>query len=332
MIDGGSLEVTLDRGEGGLSVRIDAPPMLSLTRMLAGKPVNEAGRLAGVVFSGAPLCEQLATDAASGLPVTPRSLHQLALEVLHHHAIRFASAWPAAIGLPQMVPPRVAAADAALDLAGLSRALFGPDGPPRRLSEFESWIAAGAVPAARVFRHIWCHWDGRWGRAELPLWAPGMPLGHLDWTEATIDGLPVETGLPARVADSNLMREIEARRGRGIIWRLAARVVDATELLDRLGQGCDDSLAQGLSPDTGCALAPNGTLLVRLEIQGGTVARYLRLSPTDFALHPRGLMKRVLATLPVRERAPLRAVAALAIESVDPFMPTRLTAPELQAA
>lgn len=329
MIDGGALTITLARAGGRIVPRVDSPPMLSLTRMLAGKTVAEAAQLVGVVHAVAPSAEAAAVLAAVGEPVSDPLRRGMVIEALNDHLCKFNHAWPAALGLPGSHAPRLPARS---DARALSLALFGPMGPPRRLCDLEAWIDAAPTPGALVVSEVWRHWDGRWGRAELPLWSADWALGMLDWNEGLMDGQPVETGIAARMADSDLAREVEARRGRGIAWRLAARLADAAALLDRLEDGDFEGLSRRLSPQVGAAFAPNGTLLVEVDCHGGVVTRYQRLSPADFALHPRGLLSRVLASLPSRSRVNLCAIATLGVESVDPALPTRVVLPDSRAA
>jgi hypothetical protein len=327
MIDGGALSIEITETRAGPKVEIDAPPMVSLCRMLAGKPPAEAGQLAGVVYARAASSEAAAIAAATGGDVSETQLRGMLLEALQEHAVKMLAAWPAALGRPPMPVPAFGS-----DPEALAVALFGNEAPPQRLGSFEAWLKRGATPAARVLDEVWQHWDARWGRAALPIWSPGQPLGRVDWAGALIDGAVADTGLVARVAETDLMREIEARRGRGVIWRLAARVADAAILLDRLRENRLEGLACHVQPGVGAALAPNGTLLVEAKTEGGAISRYQRLSPADFALHPGGLLHKALATLPRRSRAPLRSIAALIVEAIDPAIPTRLDLPALRAA
>lgn len=328
MIGGGALTITLDATDGTLATRVDAPPMLSLTRMLGGKPIAEAAQMAGMVHAVGPAAETAAVLTAASVPVPEAILRDMLYEALHGHLAKMNHAWPTALGLP-VTSARLPTYPSA---SAFSLALFGQPEPPRRLAELEAWIKRGAVVAARALEQVWGHWDGRWGRAALPLWSPDMPLGIVDWNEAVMDGQPVETGIAARVADTDLMREAEARRGRGIAWRLIARIADAAALIDRLAERRFDGLVMQVAPHVGAALAHNGTLLVDLDTAAGCVTRYQRLSPADFALHPRGLLERTLHSLPVRPRPGLEAVASLGVEAVDPGLPTHIVVTTRQAA
>lgn len=320
MIDGGALTITLSATDAGLSVRVDSPPMLSLSRMLAGKSAGEAARLAALVHATTPAAEAAAILAASGGAVQIASLRAMAEEMLRDHLSRLLQDWPAMLDVPVGTLP----GPGRLDPEAAAKALFGGRAAPLRLSALDDWIDAAPTAAARAIGLVWRHWDGRWGRAELPLWSPERPLGVLDWDEALMDGEPFEVGLPARVADTDLMREAEARRGRGIAWRLLARLVDSVLLIERLRKGDFEGLVQRIAPGIAAAQVANGTLLVALDMVDGAVARYRRLAPADFALHPRGLLPRVLAHLPCRTRAPIGTVAGLAVESVAPAIPARV--------
>jgi hypothetical protein len=325
MIDGGALTVTLRRSDNGLALRVDAPEPLSLTRLMTGRAPEDAARLAGAVFAAAPSAQEGAARAALGLPVDAALARRIAVEALRDHALRMAVGWPTAIDAEPDVGAMAAAGRVEEDGgAALSLALFGAGGPPRRLADFERWALSGETAPARVLGHLWRRWDCRWCRAAPPLWKPDA-RETIDWEAAEIGGRAVETGVVARLAATDLLREIEARRGRGLIWRLAARVADADRLLAALAAG-DDALPrpEPLAPGVGFCDSARGAMLVRGVAVGGRVVAFARLSPTDCALHPRGALSLMLASLPRSACAPLRSVAALALEAVDPCLPARL--------
>jgi hypothetical protein len=324
MIDGGALTVSLARSGGGLRIAVDAPPPVSLGRMMEGKTAEEAVRLVSLVFNTCAAAQEGAARAAFGLAQEPDVGQRIAYETLRDHALKLCVAWP--LALDQRPDHAALAAVASLradDGAALGRALFGPSGAPRHIDAFERWIADGETAPARALAHVWRRFDSRWGRASLPLWRPGDGWSEIDWEHAEIDGGPVETGVAARVRDAHLMREIEARRGRGVIWRLAARLADADRILAALARG-ETAAPRRLAPGVGVAEAARGTLLIRASAHDGCVDSFDRLSPTDCALHHDGVLTQVLDSLPRRPGAPLRQVAALAMESVDPCVPCRL--------
>lgn len=322
MIDGGALTVTLVKRRGDVHARLDAPPHTSWTRMLAGRPPVEAARVAGLIVDSCPLAHEAAARAAFGLDPEPGAARLMAQEILREHLFKFFVAWPRAMGW-EASPPPVAAADP----AAVSLAVFGAAGAPRCMAALERWMDARATPAAKVLRHVWRRWDSRWGRADVPLWRPGDPCGGLDWREAEIDGHPVDTGLAARMADADLLRGIEARRGRGILWRLAARLADCDRLLSGLTGAAPLDEATTIAPGIGAAPSATGLVLVHAELERDRVSLFEQMTPTDCALHPRGVLNRMLASGPHSPDAPVVAVAALTLEAVDPRAPCRLIAP-----
>lgn len=319
MIDGGALTVTLVHGDGGVNARLDAPQPLSWGRMLAGKPAAEAARIAGLVADSCSVAHESAARAAFGLAARPGDDRRMALENLSEHLFKFCVAWPRALGRES-----VATLNAEDDPEQIERRVFGVDGAPAHIGDFERWMRARMTPAAEVLDHVWRRWDARWGRADVPLWRAGDPLGEIDWQEAEIDGAPVEIGVAARVADTDLMREVEARRGRGVAWRLTARLVDCVRLLQGLrGDGPLDE-AMALAPGIGAAQEATGVVLVYAELHNGRVLAFERLTATDCALHPSGLLQKMLAAGPHAIGCPAMRVAALTLEAVDPRLPTRL--------
>ncbi len=319
MIDGGALTVTLTHRNGAVNALLDAPQPLSWARMLAGKPAVEAARVAGLVADSCPIAHEAAARAAFGLPVREDDARRMAIEALREHVFKFCVAWPRALGRePAPCPAEIE------DLDVVSRIIFGADGEPEHIGAFERWMRARATPAAEVLDHVWRRWDARWGRADLPLWRAGDPIDGIDWREAEIDGAAAETGVAARMADAHLMREIEARRGRGVAWRLAARLTDAARLLAGLRGAAPLDSAMTLAPGLGAAQAASGVVLARAELSDGRVSSFDQATATDFALHPAGLLHRMLASGPHALGAPAMRVAALTLEAVDPRLPTRL--------
>ena len=319
MIDGGALTVTLIHQNGAVNARLDAPQPLSWARMLAGKPAVEAARVAGLVADSCPAAHEAAARAAFGLPPREGEARRMALEALREHVFKFCVAWPRALGRePAPYDPE----DDNLDT--ISRAAFGDGGAPEHIAGFERWMRDRATTAAQAMDHVWRRWDARWGRADLPLWRAGDPMDEIDWSEAEIDGSVAEIGVAARMADAHLMREIEARRGRGVAWRLAARLTDAARLIAALRGEAPLDAAMVLAPGVGAAQSATGVVLARGALTDGRVSSFDQLTPTDFALHPSGLLNRMLGSGPHALGAPAMRVAALTLEAVDPRLPTRL--------
>jgi hypothetical protein len=322
MIDGGALTVTLTWRDGRLRAVIDAPPPVSLSRLVQGKPAAEAARLAGLVAESCATAHEVAARTAFGLPARPADARRMAAETLREHALRCLQGWPLALGWTAPPPPN--AEDGAEGRGALAAALFGGEGLPDRIETLEIWMRRGETVPARVLDHVWRRWDGRWGRADLPLWRPGERVGGVDLDEAELSGAPFEMSVAARVADTWVMREVEARRGRGVAWRLLARLVDADRLLRGLREEGPLEGARALGPGLGAAEAGGGAIIAEGALRGGRVTGLRILTHSDCALHPAGLLRLMLDTAPNDRAAPVEAVASMILEAADVRAPTRL--------
>ena len=331
MIDGGVLTVTLSWRDGRRRTNIDAPPRVSLARLLAGKPAAEAARLAGLVAESCATAHEAAARAAFGLAPRPADGRRMAAEALREHAARCLVGWPVALGMPRATPPEDCA-ETCRGAAALEAALFGDGGLPDRIDALDAWMRRGETTPARVLDHVWRRWDGRWGRADLPLWRPGETAAAIDFDEAELDGAPFDISVAARVADCRLMREVEARRGRGLAWRLLARLVDADRLLRGLRDEGPLCGSQPLGSGLGAAEAAGGAVLACASLRDGRVTGFAQLTPTDCALHPEGLLRRMLDSLPQKRAAPAAALPAMVLEAVDVRAPTRLVVDAAPAA
>ncbi len=330
MIDGGALTVTMTWRDGKRRALLDAPPPVSLARLMQSKPAAEAARLAGVVAESCATAHEAAARAAFGLAERPADRRRMAVETLHEHALRCLAGWPRALGwAEEKLPERC---DGAGACGALATALFGRAGLPDRIGDLTAWMRAGETAPARVLGHVWRRWDGRWGRADLPIWRPGERIDGIDFEEAEMDGKPFEVSVAARVADERLMREVEARRGRSIFWRLLARLVDA----DRLFRGLrEEGPLDGpfvLAPGVGAAEAAGGAVLAAGALCDGRVTGFRMLTASDCALHPAGLLQRMLDAAPAGCDAPIEAVTALTVEAADIRSPTRLVIEHAQRA
>lgn len=327
MIEGGLLTVTLALRGGRVHAVLDAPEPPDWSRAVIGRPAAEAARIAGLLAESDSTAHEAAARAAFGLQPLPDEGRAIALESLRAHLVKFFAAWPRALGKPEATPPSVADEPEAL-----RRAIFGPFERLDHIGRFEDWMHAAATPPACVMRHVWRRWDARWGRADLPFLREDDPLDRLDWRDADVGGEPVDASVAARVADADLMREIEARRGRGLAWRLAARIVEAARIIDALEEDGPHPGATCVGPGVGVAPAATGLLAANGGVVDGRVVRFAQVTPSDFALHANGLLSRILAAGPHERGAPAAAFAAMTLEAVDVRAPTRLVAaPDPQA-
>lgn len=315
--EAGRLVVRLERRDGALRATVEPPPRLPLEALLRGRPAEEAARLVPMIFNICAAAQEAAVRSALEMPADGALAARVAAETLREHVIKLAMVWPALLGHPaarEALGHAARAHDDADAAAALRRALFAPlDTAPGTVSELSDWMAAGATAPARAFAAVDGGWDRAWGRADLPLLDPGQPV---DWDAATQGGRAVENAPACRLTGSTLLDEVAARRGHGFLWRMAARLVETAAILD--GRSPGPATAKGV------ANAARGAMMVEAAVEDGAVAAFRRLSPTDFALAPQGALETALATLPAEADAPLRAVAQMVIETVDPCVATAL--------
>lgn len=311
----GALTIRLRRAGGAARAEVAAPPPLPLDRLFAGREAEEAAALAPALWNVCAAAQEAAARGALGLPQKPDAARRIAAETLREHVLAVCVRWPAALGLPTAPEAARLAGSAADDFRAaeaLRGLLFGTGaGAPGDAEALARWAAEGETAPARLIGAL-LDWPEAWGRVDLPLCAAGA---EPDWPEATVGGRPVENTPAARTAGTALMRSILAARGPGPVWRAGARLVE----IDRLLAGHPPAAAR-----PGAAQAARGLLFAGAERDGARVVRFERLSPTEFALAPGGLLERSLATLPGEPGAPLAAIARLLVGLVDPCLPVRL--------
>lgn len=313
----GTLGITVRREAGAVRATLRPPQHPPIAEFLTGKPVEEAARLVPLVWNICAAAQEAAVRSALGFAMPEGLTGRIRAETLREHAIKLCAVWPGLLGEAAAREALGAAAHAADDPAAadtLRAAVFAPlTGAPASLSDLESWAKAGQTAPARAVARLLSDWDAGWGRADLALLDTAGPV---DWETATQAGQPVENAPACRLADAPLLTDIAARRGHGLLWRIAARLVE----LDRLLSGAP---AEALAAP-GIANAARGAMYVRAAAQDGTMTGFARLSPTDFALAPGGVLETALATLPAEPDAPLRAIAQMIVETVDPCIATEL--------
>jgi len=310
-----TLSIRIARCERGWASTFVPPAGAPIARLLRGKRPEEAAVLVPRLFSLCGAAQEAAIRSAFGLPVPATLTSRIGAEILTEHVLRLCLVWPSVLGL---APDREAVTLARNALAddgaarALRRRLFAPlDGAPRDLTDLAAYRSAADSAPARLLNEVMTQWDGHWGQADLPEFVPARPV---EWDRATQGGRPVENS-PAGRARSDLLAAIAERHGKGIVWRIAARLVEVERLL--AGEPAGD-------PAKGAAEAARGTLLVRGEGDADGISAFERLSPTDFALAPGGLLETALATLPLEADAPTGRVARFIVETIDPCVATEI--------
>lgn len=173
-----------------------------------------------------------------------------------------------------------------------------------------AWGRAGHTPAARMVGRL----SGdlaSWGASDVPN-LPHPDPAALSARMAADDGFPARpdwqgaerlTHPLSRQECHPLIRALSPRCGNGALSLAAARLVELRQGLDEAG-----ALADALEPHPGAPVtalpdgaglgmveAARGLLAHRVEIAGGTVARYRILAPTEWNFHPRGALAAGLA-------------------------------------
>lgn len=319
-----ALRIHLSRRGGSVVVAMDRPREAIPPASLLGRTVEEVRRLLPMVFNICPAAQEAAFDTALGLEPSAETRRRLLVDGLRDHLLALCHHVPAALGETPVFTgyAKVAALADGSDVADALRAsVFADTGAPKTLSELRVW-AEGGAGAAPAFRAILLGFAPEWGRVQLPL----SLVGALDWVRATVGGVAVDNCAAARWQAAPLMKDIEAQLGRGPVWRLAGRLLEADAFINTLAGGdLPFALAVPMGKGVGCSVAPRGALMMRVRAIGGLTTDLARLSPTDFAIHPDGAIVQALATLSGVPDAQMERVARTLIAIYDPCVPTSLT-------
>lgn len=285
------MEGALRIRQGGTGWEFDLPRPSALAALLQGKPAHQAATLLPRLFNLCAAAQGLAARLSLGLPIAPDACAGLAREVLRDHLLALFVTLPRLAGLGAQALPEgwQRGADIAPLLWGGAR--------PVMLAQ---WLAAGQG-LAPLAAHIHDGFGTDQGRVRpLPL----VSADRVDGPEA------LENSPAARHADHALMRQAEALAGRGALWRLIGRMLDA------------EAAASGALPapqlrEDGMALVPaaRGVYALRLTATAGRVTGLTRITPTDHMLAPDGALRQAFATL----RQPALAPLLLALH--DPCLP-----------
>jgi hypothetical protein len=199
-----------------------------------------------------------------------------------------------------------------------------------------AWADRSTTGAARLVRALLESGWASLGASQVAL----LPALSVDELEALIGGedaaafvaaphwrgQPAETSPYTRNRAHPLVESLTAELGSGLLPRIGAQLLELAALLDRLQQ----SLVGDAAPEPGIAGSPTpgvglagcqaarGLLVHRIVLDGGRVADYRILAPTEWNFHPDGVVARGLADLSAPDEATLRRQAHLFITAVDP--------------
>lgn len=273
-------------------------PALPIARLVEGRDIDEVVTLLPRLFNLCRAAQVAAVEAALGHGT---NTGEIATEIMRDHLFKFHVIWPAFFGhSPQPLPDDWAAGG-----PDLLRMAFGPTGEaPATADDFFDYLAsdAGYAPVLRLI-------DGVFEAGEAVADLPPVTPENI-WRLGAADN-----SVAVRMESHPAMTGICAARGKGPLWRAAARLYD----IDAISKGC---IPPVLIPTPGEAIVPaaRGTYAVRIAHEGDIVTRFERVTPTDHLLAEGGVLDRGLATLPATKGA----LGPLLLDVLDPCSPVRL--------
>lgn len=273
------------------------PEPLPIAQMVIGKPAGVVATMLPRLFNLCRVAQAQAVGVALGLD-TPADV---ATEILRDHLLKLFVTWPELLGLGSRPLPGNWSGDS----EGVLRAIFGPAGEPVSPVDFGDFLLSGQG-VAPVLRAI----DRSFGKDEATCALLPLATPETIWSTR-----PMENSVAMRHANNPSMRAIETARGRGPLWRAAARVLDVAAVYDKV-------IPAPYSPEPGVAVvsAARGAYGLKLKVDAGVVTDFARVTPTDTLIAPGGVLEQTLASID-----PARAgLAALVIDILDPCVPIRL--------
>ena len=287
--------------DGGRHTTLHAQraPGLPVSRLVVGRSADDLAALLPRLFNLCRAAQSAAVEAALGRKTAGAGIKS---EILRDHLLKFHVTWPSFFGLPPCPLP----VDWADGGAKLCRAAFGPAGrAPGTGADFFTFLESGSGFAPVLNRIDGCFGPGEAMAEGLPPVSPGTI-----WSDT-----PLDNSVAIRVAHHPVMQAIARERGRGPLWRAAARLFDIAALLD-------GAMPPILTPERREAIVPaaRGSYAVRLTLDGATVTTFDRVTPTDHLLANGGVLDRSLATLP----ADKTGLGGLLLDILDPCSPVRL--------
>lgn len=286
--------------DAGLAWRIDAHDAPEAARLVEGRPPAEARDLLGRVYNLCRSAQLAAFDLATGTEADMTGLWE---EIRRDHLAQIFLAWPGALGQAPLFDRAWLTDD-----RGALRALFGPVGrAPRDDFETAGFLGSddGIAPLLGLISELFPP-----GHACVP----DLPL--VDRASA-FSREAVENSPAARRATHPAMDFIEAMHGRGPLWRAMGRVIDLAMILE-------GDRPRPVPMPAGHALVPatRGVYALRVKMEDGVLRGLDRITPTDHAIAPGGIVEQMLAHLPLTRARLVPLLVAL----IDPCRPLNVEA------
>jgi len=287
------LVITLAERDGRLKPGLVLPGPLGVEALVRGQTPEAAVTTLGRLFSLCRHAQEAAARLAFGLPAPEDN--GIARAILRDMLFRLFIALPRAMGRASLPLPTGWQQDPLV----AARALFGPTAAfPDNLPDFWQWLKSGEglAPLLSVL-------DSQFAPGEAASRRLSFTIGRDE---------PCENSPARRHARHPVMAGIEGERGRGPLWRIVARMLDAAACL-----GGWQPAARLVGPGVGEAPSARGLYRIAVGIADGRVTTLCRRTPTDDICHPDGALLSALATLPAAKLH----LAPLVVECFDPCLP-----------
>jgi Ni,Fe-hydrogenase I large subunit len=337
----GALAISLDwDGRRVGAARIASTRPHGVAQVLAGRRATEVvawvPRLFSVCGKSQGVAAALACEHAAGIQADDATRRErnarVEAEIAHEHYWRMLLDWPRTAGeagdAPLLARIRARLADwpaAREDLATLldDEVLKASRHVLNDTDRFEAWLDSGASSLARSLARLRPEAEALDAPAVplMPAMTPDRAAALARRLDADTDfahapdwkGTPRETGPRARLHRHPLVEETHP-----VLARFAARLAELATLLE--GEPSERTGSAALAPGDaiGWVETARGLLVHRVTLDGGTVARYQIVAPTDWNFHPRGALALGLAGLPAADRAELGRRVELLVHSLDP--------------
>lgn len=215
---------------------------------------------------------------------------------------------------------------------------------PCSVSQLDQWASAGHTVAMRALGMLMrssLHALGTDAVAPLPCleaaWFGAQLSASPEFARApSVEGRAVDPSVALQVQGTALLREVEITWGRKLLYRLLSRLVTLealAELLPRLAELPEQvpvlELPEGASGSgAGMAETARGPVAHWLSLEEGRISAWRYVAPTEWLLHPEGVLCRGLRGLDTARAA----WAPWWVTLVDPCAPTRLLFREVARA
>ena len=205
------------------------------------------------------------------------------------------------------------------------------------LDELDAWVVRGATLPARLLGALLREMPGL-GRSDVCLMPAAtrealitsvLPVmsGNDDFERApTWNGEPVETGALARMCSHPLVAALVARDGNTVAARMLARLCELALLLvectanaySEQGSAWVDGFRSGDNEGVGTVQTARGLLVHRVRLEGGRIADYRIVAPTEWNFHPEGALAHGLHLLDADDPSELERRTRLTVQGLDP--------------